>query len=242
MNQIKVTITNLTNKELTLRWLAKGVKCLPAGSSIVVDYEPWSCLDAGRRSDMENYLKTNSIALQLHVMSVQGVQYDIDYNPFIKGADIVCQEQTKKTTAVLADNSNNGRKLEVDEKSHIVVTGSNNADDLGFKKSVVQPKGLDSRVEPRLGFVEDKDLRAKGVVINNDNAQYLLNKEAKKEEEPKAEERDYKAEFTELVNQKKWNEALELLIEQFGKERVTFSARTIMTIKDYDEIVSRKLS
>lgn len=45
--------------------------------------------------------------------------------------------------------------------------------------------------------------------------------------------------FNELVAEKQWESALELLVEFFGKDKVTFTTRTLMSLKDFDAIATK---
>ena len=235
-NQLKVTITNNTNTTKLLSWLPKGSLCLTPKGSIIIDYEPWSTLNEYTRPAMRIALSSGAISLTMHVMDLDGTQHDIPYNPCKEGAGLsVGKKQAAPAPKTIV------AEPPMDEKTHIVVTGTDNASELPFNLTPVIPPEAADRDTPKTGFVASNNTGETGVVVDNSNADYLVAKKEEVVEEPKA-DRDYRSEFNELVSQKKWTEALELLIEQFGKDKVTFSARTIMTLKDYDEIVTRKIN
>lgn len=239
--QLRVTITNLTNRSLSLKWLAKGALCVNPGESLTVDYEPWSCLDSIRRRDMQTYLDSGSISLCMHIMDTNGTQHDIAYNPFSTGSGAQVKETNRKDISHSVTVGQQRHPEIVADKSHIVMTGSTNAGSVsGFTQSPVVPPEQQKREESRQGFNVERAGMAKGVVVDNSNGAYLTANEKKASEEP-VKEKDYRTLFNTLVANKKWSEALELLIEEFGADKVTFNARTIMTIKDYDEIVERRI-
>lgn len=242
-DQIRVTITNLTSKNLTVRWLSRGAKCIAPKASVDVDYEPWSCLDTIRRNAMRESLRIGEVSLCMHIMSIGGVQYDVDYNPFSTGPGVLNPEAAP---VALAEVKAPEKAVEVkedakgfDDGSHTITTGTAHASGLGFDSETVKKPVQTAHKEANTGF-NVGSAGMSGVKVANENATYLAETKIEKKAAVKTED-TYRSEFNALVEQKKWNEALELLIEEFGEDKVTFSARTIMTIKDYDEIVSRKI-
>ena len=264
MEPISVTITNNTSEGRIIRWLAKGNKWIDPKASITVDYDPWSCADGKQREAMLAALSRGDISLLMHVVTVDCEIVTLKYNPaalksvgqrIVTPAPIVTQAPVNND--VTAGGNDN----------HIVVAkgaGNNYAKSLGLTVEEVAPPSADINHPAVNGFVKEAAAKAEGrAVVTDSTSEYASKVEAEimagaivedKPIEPRYAEGlvtsgGYKIDldddervkyaFIEFIDNKQWQNALELLKSKFGEDKITFTTRAIMASKDYDAIVAK---
>lgn len=230
---ISVTIKNLRPRPQTIRWTAKEPVYIAAGGSVTIPYEPWSCADQAQAQDILAATHNKSVAFVLHVAGPDGTVTDLNYDPsvILKAPRPVAApapvEEKKEDVEVKPENRN----------AHVKIAGENEtAIGLGFKAEEVKaPETAVKKDSKKTDGFDTTQPTGSGVVTTD-----VLEKKA--EDEPKAEETPedaIKAEFARFVDEKRWEDALQLLIGQFGADKVTFTTRVIMSMKDYDAIVTK---
>lgn len=245
IDPISVTIKELKGQARNLIWCARGHRWIGANSTVTLDYEPWSCADRKQRETIRAELGSKRISLTMHVLSADGRIIDIDYDPsLISGAAEPAAPAVSKPMAV-------AEPVKKSEENRIIV-GKNNAEaiGLGFKAEAVVPptQGEEKPRDADVGFTKLAATDAKGIVVGAVEADVEtavipadspeVNPEAAPPPlvgDPLTHVREL---FDKCVENKQWDEALEVLRAAFG-DLVTFSSRTIMAMKDYDAIVSK---
>ena len=249
MEPISVTIKNFTKSGRTLYWLGKEPKWIDSGASITIDYEPWSCVTDAQRESMLTELSRKMIAFTMHVINKDGGYVNVDYDP-----SVLCKKPaiTVQVPVQPAVEKPSEFDVKYDNKTHIVVAGGEGRDQakyLGFKSEPVTPPNRGNNVDPKTGFrtdIVDTDANSRTVVTTDVlkksavEAEGLVEapvEEAEPEEQPH--EHTVADLFNELTAEKKWNEALQVLINEFGKDKITFTTRALMSLKTWDAVVAK---
>lgn len=231
-NPISVTIKNNLDKSRNIRWTAKYPVTLPANGEVEIPYEPWSCADRNQRQAILAECQGKFVSFTLHVADVEGKIVDVAYDP-----STMLQPRTSEP-AKPAEEAVKPAAVEVkvdNDHPHIITAGVGEAlKNMGFQATEVKPPAQkDPKGEHDGAFIVEKS-EAKGLTTTEVLAE-------KKEDEAPADET--KAEFDKAVEEKRWNDALQILVGKFGEDKVTFTTRVIMSMKDYDAIVAKyKLS
>ena len=247
---IRVTIKNKLDKARIVRWTAKYPVSLPANGEVDIPYEPWSCADRNQRQSMLAECSNNWVGFTLHIADKDGNFQDIEYNPetmlHVNMAPPVKQAVEAKPLGV---------EVKHDDYSHIVVASGNpEAANYGFKADTVKPpeqvapgdhtivagSEIPKTDKQEVGGFKAEKADARGITTTD----VLEEKADEVPEQPEAaSEDDVKALFAKAVEEKRWDDALQLLVGKFGSDKVTFTTRVIMSLKDWDAIVAKyKLS
>ena len=230
---ISVTIKNLRPRPQTIHWTAKDPVYLPAGGSVDIPYEPWSCADQAQAQDILAATHNKSVAFVLHVAGPDGTVTDLDYDPSV----ILKAPRKAAAPAPVAEEKKDDTEIKPEKRdAHVKIAGENEtAKGLGFKAEAVKaPETAVKKDAKKTDGFETTKPEASGVVTTD-----VLEKKADEKPAAEAAEDPVKAEFAKFIDEKRWDDALQLLIGQFGAEKVTFTTRVIMAMKDYDAIVAK---
>lgn len=224
---ISVTIKNLRSKPQTIRWTAKDPVYLPADGSVDIPYEPWSCADPAQAQDILAATHNKSVALVLHVACQDGKVIDIDYDP-----SVILNITPKPSVKAQVEEKKEDTEVKPEKRdAHVRIAGTNEtATGLGFKAEEVKaPETAVKKDSKKTDGFDTTKPAASGIVTTD-----VLEKKAED-----AVEDPVKAEFAKAVDEKRWDDALQLLVGKFGADKVTFTTRVIMAMKDYDAIVAK---
>lgn len=234
---ITVTIKDLTGTGRSLSWLAKGPQWLPANGEVTIDYEPWSCANNTQRISIVAELKWRRILLILHIKRAGGATTDIAYDPSCSSDPVAEATQAVSATAK-AESAKTPEPADkpFDGADHIILAGDRNMSEMSdmFTATIVKPKESVYVKEANIGFTD--------VPIENPGDKAVVAETLDKvaeEEAPIEATPDRRAIFATYVAEKRWQDALQLLIDEFGEDKVTFSTRVIMSMKDWDAIVAK---
>lgn len=252
---VSVTVTNLTGITKTLYWLPKGIGTLRPYGRMSLDFEPWSAASRNQRASMLAALSNKSIKLTLHVMGADGEMVNIDYDPSLtlglRKASAPAPAAPVKTASgnlaasAMAGGSNTvqiaspaNTELSFDGANHTVIaSGAGSAATVfGFTSEAVKPPVAVQPLEAPMGFTKTA-VSAAGTSTGS-----APEKKAKEAEAPAPAETSVsvKERFNALTAEKKWDEALQLLVDTFGTERIAgITKRSLMSLKDYDAVVAK---
>ena len=228
-NPISVTIKNKINQGRVLNWLGQGQKWIDGNGTIEIDYEPWSCADRRQQLEMVAALTSDAIELTLHVTDSTGKVIDIAYDPAVCVGRRAPAPAVQKPAAPITRVEETAKVVARDQKSHIIVTGKPNEDalNMGFTaKDVIPPTAEEHK--DGVGFTASTP-GGDGVVTPVSDANFV--KKADNAEATIAEEFDL------LMSDKKYSDAMQLLKDTFGEDKITFSLRTMKQYKTYAAIV-----
>lgn len=250
MEPITVTIKDLLGQSRNIAWLAKGQRWIDAHKTITIDYDPWSCGNREQRMGIIAALSGKSVEFTMRVLTRSGEYAEILYDP--SQSTGVNKPMVSPTLTIKTPPPEVLKQLDVqlDDKPHIIVAageGKDAADYLGFKATEVKPPNRDNDADPRTGFkVGSIEASGKGNVITTSVLPTSSVEEAglveKQEDEAESTPIDVEAAkvmFQSFIDAKDWNGALQLLTDTFGADKVTFTARTVMSMKDWDAIVKK---
>lgn len=231
-NPVYTTIKNNTPEGRTIRW-SKTPVWLPGGGSVDVPNEPWSIADRNQRTVMLASLRNGTVSLTLHLAQADGTVVDVPYDP---SATVAAPAATPThMTAPKPPAPLTPKVVKQDDNDHIIRVGSDNvaAAGLNLKTEEVKPPASDHNIpKGDKAFAATEVAADRGVVVQ-DEMKKLADTKAEKDSDP------VRDEFNALVAEKKWEDALALLVKTYGEDKVTFSVRSIMAIKDYDAVVAK---
>lgn len=241
---IRVTIKNKLDKARIVRWTAKYPVSLPANGEVDIPYEPWSCADRNQRQSILAECSNNWVGFTLHIADKDGNFQDVEYDPatmlHVNMAPPVKQPLETKALGV---------EVKHDDHSHIVVASGNpEAANYGFKADPVKPpeqvKPGDHTIIAGSEIPKEDKQEVGGFKAEKADARGITTTDVLEEKPAEAAtEDDVKAAFAKAVEEKRWDDALQLLVGRFGSDKVTFTTRVIMSMKDWDAIVAKyKLS
>ena len=233
-NALKVVVYNKVNTARNIKWLGKGQRWIAAKGSIEIDYEPWSCANIMQQKDLLSELKADWIELVLKVQQSDGDYIEIKYDPSGQLGDKTATDNTVKQANVKSNNV-----LANPESTHIVVAQGNiAAKKLGFKSEpVAPPKSFDLTTKESVGFNKIAAPQAE----NSSTTADIRDRFTKKADGENIDMAGIAKVFDSLTAEKKWAEALQFLIDVFGEDKITFTTRTIMSLKTF-EAVAKKYS
>lgn len=236
---LSVTITN-NSCPRALSWLVGGTRWI--NKTLDVDFEPWSCAGVYEKRNLQVELKTGSIKFTMHLTKPDGTVVDIDYNPayapvIVSKPTITKPVQAPAASAASTKVADAGSAITTDGNSHIVIAGGSSSEVAGLGAVVTKP-GVAAAVEsPKSAPADDTYSGFK--VQPAPSAPVSDIEEETKEEEPVVEsgepskEDDVATRFNALIAERKLAEALKLLIKVHGADKVTCTANTLKSVKDY---------
>ena len=243
MNQpIIVTVKNNLSAPRNLAWLARGPKWLPGNGTVQVDYEPWSAGNDAQRKLLIAELNNKWITLSISLLRADGSYAQTDYNP---AGEKKAAPQSSLTRQALPVQEDAGA-LAKDGRTHVVIAGGNKniAARMGFKADSAAPEAVQQlAAQTGVGFQAQSAGPAPAGSLTT--AEIRANIEQSKEA---AETEEYQPvdvmdiedsgsslvkQFDALTAEHKWAEALKLLIDTYGEEKVTFNTRAIMALKTF---------
>jgi len=264
MTPIATIIHNLLNNSRMVNWTAEKQTWLEANGTAEVPYEIWSAANKVQRESIKAEVTSGYVTLELRVMKPNGCQEIIPFSPV--GDLSVAPVQT--TQIVQAKVEEAPKKDEAQEKNykvlgnHVVVANSKGMDELsgkfGMKSQIVDQPGVvevgedmkdvvkwsDGMIEEKggRGFNKKAEAEEQEEAPAEEPAEETAEESAEEQEEEKTEEAVEK-EVNELLSAKKYEEALEVLTDWFGKNQVTFKAAALRYTKTFEAVVKKfKLS
>ena len=237
---IKTTIINNTATGRTVYWTAKGLEWLNPKAATEIDYEPCSVASKKQLTSILEECRSGAVSLILHIKQADGSYMDVPYNPAADepAATPVQPVQTEpKIREQVVD------RIEKDERDHIINAKQEHSDQIAERIGVTAEPVVPPTVEPTVegetlvsvegsakeGFDKSAVEAADTVIADSTDKTYY----AVPQEDPKS---LLEETFAELVEQKEWQKALDLLISVFGEDKITFTTRTIMSLKSLDKI------
>lgn len=259
---IETVIRNLCDVDKTIQWTGGGSIWIGKKSSVTVPYDVWTAADRKQRESLMAACQQKSVCLTLRVLQANGKVIEIDYDPSIimKPRMVVAPQVYKSNQFV--------QGMQEDDKMHTINAtsgaGAAAATHYGATKTQ-EDEGVGAHAEGANlnGFQKDTDTDVVGTkqklendAANNNEDDGQENPDAvrpdkdadgteQKQEEQSPEEGmavsidSIRQKFNELIAEKQWESALELLVEFFGKDKVTFTTRTLMSLKDFDAIATK---
>ena len=238
MNKITVLIHNNLAQARTIKWL-KTPRWIPGLGDIEVDYEPWSCADQQQKKDLQAEMASGWTSLLIRLPQKDGTVVEQEYSVgagYVASAPVSRPALSAQPLYSDPQKAFAGNPLMRDNQSHTVIApASNAARMMGFKaENPAPPTAQNISHEPHTGFV--KEAAHAQSTTDAIRARFTQPK-ADPAKEP--EEDDIAERFNALTAEKKWDEALQLLIERYGKERIAFNVRTIMAMKTFEAIAAK---
>lgn len=250
MNPITTIIQNNTSNGRFVNWTGETKTWLQPNGIVEVPFEVWSVCDKKQRNALIADLQYGTVVLSLRILKPNGNYETVPYNPI---AGIVNQEVRH-----LAPHPGPSESLTEEvatSNKHIVIAGSKGMN------SVAQQFGLKSEEVVRPGVSEvgadisDTVEFKNGAMEAHDEVQYTpppapapapvkledvaMEKQAE-EEVPAADEgKPLDEVINELLSAKNYEEAYELLVEEFGAEKITFKATALKQLKTFAAIVKK---
>lgn len=259
-NVIYTEIKNNAPIERTLRWTGEGPVCVEAGSTISVPYEVWSVADRQQREAILAETQSGDTELTICIKTCATEYTRIKFNPSII-LDPLPAVRVEAQPAVSQVSQSIVAEMQEDDKRHTIKAhahdGGHAAEVYGVK--VEQPDdgavaGIRTEGASTNGFMVDTDTEVRSTraklaaqVPMEETAEgdklvafravetigmTVANPEAVIEE-PLADR------FNALTKEKKWEDALNLLIEAYGKDKVKFTARAIMSLKTFEAVAKK---
>lgn len=262
---IETVIRNLCDVDKTIQWTGGGSIWIGKKSSVTVPYDVWTAADRKQRESLMAACQQKSVCLTLRVLQADGKVIEVDYDPsIIMKPRMVVTPQAPKSNQFIQGMQDDDKMHTINATSG---AGAAAATHYGATKTQ-EDEGVGAHAEGANlnGFQKDTDTDVTGTKqkLEDDAAN---NKEDDDQENPdaalpddaganaddteqKQEEQDPEAgmavsidsirhKFNELVAEKQWESALELLVEFFGKDKVTFTTRTLMSLKDFDAVATK---
>lgn len=251
---IETVISNLCDVDKTIQWTGGGSVWIGKKSSVTVPYDVWTAADRKQRESLMAACQQKAVKLTLRVLQSTGEVLEIAYDPSVlmKPRAVVTPQPIK--TAQFAQS------MQEDDKMHTInaTSGAGSAAAAHYGATKTQEdEGVGAHAEGTNlnGFQKDTDTDVAGTKQKLENAAANNNEDQENPDavngiEQKQEEQDpeegmavsvdsIRQKFNELVAEKQWESALELLVEFFGKDKVTFTTRTLMSLKDFDAVATK---
>lgn len=238
MNKVTVLIHNNLAQARTIKWL-KTPRWIPGLGDIEVDYEPWSCADSQQKKDLQAECASGWTSLLIRLPQKGGTVIEQEYSlgaGYVPSVPVSHSGASAKPLYPEPQKAFAGNPLMRDNQSHTVIAPVNKAARMmGFKaENPAPPTAQNISHEPHTGFV--KEAAHAQSTTDAIRARFTQPK-AEPVQEPPVD--DIAERFNALTAEKKWDDALQLLIERYGKERITFNVRTIMAMKTFEAIAAK---
>lgn len=227
---VTTTIKNTGNNARKINWTGDGAVWVDAGKSLTVPYEVWSKADRKQRAGIIADCGNGSIELTINVVNKDNESISIPFDPST-GADNKPKVTVSPATKNMPIQNDSAEQLNTvkastpDSKKAAQQFGATT--DNPEESFDTTPEGVSKQ-----GFsVDDSgDIKSTKTALNEPQ-------EASNEEQEDADtDNNAKALFDAAVADKRWDDALQVLTDTFGADKVTFTTRTIMTIKDWETI------
>lgn len=266
---IETVIRNLCDVDKTIQWTGGGSIWIGKKSSVTVPYDVWTAADRKQRESLMAACQQKSVCLTLRVLQADGKVIEVDYDPsiimkprmivtpqapksnqFIQGMQDDDKMHTINATSgagAAAATHYGATKTQEDEGVGAHAEGANLN---GFQKDTdTDVTGTKQKLEDdAANNKEDEDQENPDAVLPDDaagadDANAADTEQKQEEQDPEAGMAvsidSIRQKFNELVAEKQWESALELLVEFFGKDKVTFTTRTLMSLKDFDAVATK---
>jgi hypothetical protein len=254
---IETVICNLCDVDKTIQWTGGGSIWVGKKSSVTVPYDVWTAADRKQRESLIAACQQKSVKLTLRVLQSTGEIMEIDYDPSVlmKPRAVVTPQPTKTAQFV--------QSMQEDDKMHTInatssTGGSAAAAHYGATKTK-DDEGVGAHAEGASmeGFQQDTD-------TDVTSTKKALEEQPNEEAPEEGDQNDVQGEgqdegaaddiktdgatpdltavkelFEARIAAKQWDSALELLIDTFGADKVTFTTRTLMSLKDFDAVVTK---
>lgn len=248
---IETVIRNLCDVDKTIQWTGGGSIWIGKNASVTVPYDVWTAADRKQRESLMAACQQKSVCLTLRVMQADGSIVELDYDPSVlmKPRAVVTPQPIKTAQFV--------ESMQQDDKMHTVnatsATGASAAAHYGATKTA-EDVGVGAHAEGANmnGFQKDTDTDVTGTKQaleqqesddqNTDEQTNDDTQEAGTGDEQQAGAVSIpviREEFNKLTANKQWEAALNLLLDVFGPDKVTFTTRTLMSMKDFDAVVEK---
>ena len=252
MNPITTIIQNNTSTGRFVNWTGETKTWLAGRATVEVPFEVWSVCDKKQRDALVADLQYGTVSLALRILKPGGNYETVPYNPI---ANIVSREQ--RHLAPHPGPAESMTEETATSNKHIVIAGSKGMN------SVAQQFGLKSEEVVRPGVAEvgadisDTVEFKNGTMEAHDEVQYTpppapapsqepvkledvaMDKQAEEEIPAETPARPLDEVINELLSAKNYEEAYELLVEEFGAEKITFKATALKNTKTFAAIVKK---
>jgi|GEM_PF-5381290 len=253
-------ITNLKASARTVHWAAKGALWLGANAVVEVPYDVWTQASPAQRKSIVAETKSGLITLTINALQADGTYRSVDLVPHGEVAAGAQKAPTKDSkpkdkaptepttpeemrTIVAAHGRAQQAAKHMGIASAPVKPTDGDFDPSealgkeGFHKTAVLPT-VEPVEEPVVEPVEEPVVEpVEEPVVEPKKKPKKTPKKTPKEEPVK--ELSIEEVFAKHVEARQWDEALQLLIDTYGEDKVTFTTRTIMSMKDFDAIAQK---
>lgn len=242
---IETVIRNLCDVDKTIQWTGGGAIWIGKKASVTVPYDIWTAADRKQRESLMAACQQKAVCLTLRVMQADGNIIEIDYDPSVlmKPRAVVTPQPVKTAQFV--------QSMQQDDKMHTVNatsdTGASAAAHYGATKTA-EDEGVGAHAEGAnmSGFQKDTDTDITGTkqALEQQEADEQGNTDSQKEGTDDQQTNDVsisviREKFNTLTANKQWEAALKLLLDVFGADKVTFTTRTLMSMKDFDAVAEK---
>lgn len=260
---IYTVIKNNSNVDRTIRWTGEGPVWIGAGATVELPYEAWSKADRNKRVSLIADIQSGATSISLKVMQADGTYLSVPYAVSAIMGNAVKTAANVSVKSAVADDAEDDAKHNIKVKSGDAAAA---AAHYGATKAVEdQEKGAHAEGAGFNGFQVDSDTQVKGTkqaleeAVKQEAEQKAESEEAEqdsagdagndagddKEPGSDAGENDGLTEaaakelFTKYVAEKQWDSARNVMIDWAGADKITFSVKTIQSMKDWDAIVTK---
>ena len=242
MNPIATIIQNNTPHGHFANWTGATKTWLPGNGVAEVPFEVWSVCDKKQRDALIADLKYGTVSLSVRILKPNGNFETIPYNPI---ANIAPQAPVQKAAPQQSPTDSKTEQTATSNK-HIVIAGDKEMNDVAKhfhlkSETVVQPgiaevgADIQDTVEFKNGVLNEEEKQEETPVEPAD----LIEKTAAEEPVEETPEVSFEDQINELLSAKDYEEAHKLLVDHYGKDKITFKATALKNTKTLAAIVKK---
>lgn len=242
MNPIATIIQNNTPHGRFANWTGSVKTWLPGNGVAEVPFEVWSVCDKKQRDALIADLQYGTVSLSVRILKPNGNFETIPYNPI---ANIAPQAPVQKAAAQQSPTESKTEQTATSNK-HIVIAGDKEMSDVAKhfhlkSEAVVQPgiaevgADIQDTVEFKNGVLNEETKQEETPVEPAD----MIEKTAAEEPAEETPEVSFEDQINKLLSAKDYEEAHKLLVEHYGKDKITFKATALKSAKTLAAIVKK---
>lgn len=265
---IYTVIKNNSNVDRTIRWTGEGPVWIGAGATVELPYEAWSKADRNKRVSLIADIQSGATSISLKVMQADGTYLSVPYAVSAIMGNSVKTAANVSVKSAVADDAEDDAKHNIKVKSgdaaaaaaHYGATKAVEDSEKGAHAEGASLNGFqvdsDTQVKSTKQALEEvakqeAEQKAESEEADQEAAEQDSAGDAgndagdDKETGSDAGENDGLTEaaakelFTKYVAEKQWDSARNVMIDWAGADKVTFSVKTIQSMKDWDAIVAK---
>lgn len=230
---IYTVVTNTSGKGLIVNCFSSCSTPVAAGESFEVEGDAWTRGDKNQRRSLANMCAEGKLSLVLKVQTPDGTYMSVAYMPAVNPVTVQQESSEAKRVGSYADNI---------VADHVITTHSAEASVAAKAYGVtiagdVTPESADAAVfGPKNASVESD----KTVVIESNSV--IADGGVKVDQEGEAQTDPVLTvaeQFNALTAEKRWQDAWNLLVDRFGKEKITFTVNSVKSLKTYEAVLNK---